>query len=93
MQRSRLNADRTHCPACNEAYTIVESVKSLLSLHYPFYDVVVVNDGSRDATLQILIENPGYRQLSNVWRIQGWYEFLRKRKGWGKMTRTGFLKS
>ena len=24
---------------------------------------------------------------------QGWYEFLRKRKGWGKMTRTGFMKS
>jgi cellulose synthase/poly-beta-1,6-N-acetylglucosamine synthase-like glycosyltransferase len=41
----------------------------------------------------VLIENLGYRQLSNVWRIQGWYEFLRKRKGWGKMTRTGFLKS
>jgi cellulose synthase/poly-beta-1,6-N-acetylglucosamine synthase-like glycosyltransferase len=41
----------------------------------------------------ILIENIGYRQLCNVWRIQGWYEFLRKRKGWGKMTRTGFMKS
>lgn len=41
----------------------------------------------------ILIENLGYRQLSNFWRIQGWYEFLRKRKHWGKMTRTGFLKS
>ena len=44
-------------PAYNEANTIVESLKSLLSLHYPFYEVIVVNDGSRDNTLQILIDN------------------------------------
>jgi cellulose synthase/poly-beta-1,6-N-acetylglucosamine synthase-like glycosyltransferase len=38
----------------------------------------------------ILIENFGYRQLNNIWRLQGWIEFLQKKKSWGKMTRTGF---
>jgi len=31
-------------------------VKSLLSIHYPNYEVVLVNDGSRDRTLLRLIE-------------------------------------
>jgi cellulose synthase/poly-beta-1,6-N-acetylglucosamine synthase-like glycosyltransferase len=37
----------------------------------------------------ILIENFGYRQLNNIWRAQGWWEFMRKKKGWGEMTRSG----
>ena len=37
-------------PEYNEAETIVDSVESLLSLVYPDYEVVVVNDGSKDAT-------------------------------------------
>ncbi len=44
-------------PAYNEERTIVESVRSLLSLEYPEYEVIVVNDGSRDATLDTLIEH------------------------------------
>ena len=43
-------------PAYNEAMTIAESVRSLLSLHYPSFEVIVVNDGSRDETLQVLID-------------------------------------
>ncbi|GAB6090610.1 glycosyltransferase family 2 protein [Spirochaeta dissipatitropha] len=39
-------------PAYNEEKNIVDSVRSLLSLRYPAFDVVVVNDGSSDATLQ-----------------------------------------
>lgn len=38
----------------------------------------------------ILIENFGYRQLNNIWRLQGWIEFLQQKKSWGEMTRTGF---
>ena len=41
-------------PAYNEEATIAYSVRSLLSLHYPLHEVVVVNDGSEDATLEIL---------------------------------------
>lgn len=43
-------------PAFNEQKVIVESVRSLMSLRYPRYEVVVVNDGSTDATLGVLIE-------------------------------------
>jgi cellulose synthase/poly-beta-1,6-N-acetylglucosamine synthase-like glycosyltransferase len=41
-------------PAHNEAATIVQSVRALLALHYPNLEVVVVNDGSRDETLDVL---------------------------------------
>ena len=37
-----------------------------------------------------VVENFGYRQLSNLWRLQGWWQFLRKQQGWGTMTRKGF---
>ena len=43
-------------PAYNEALTIVESIRSLLALQYPTFEVVVVNDGSKDETLQVLID-------------------------------------
>lgn len=35
-------------------------------------------------------ENFGYRQLLGCFRIWGYFEFLRKKKGWGKMARKGF---
>ena len=41
-------------PAYNEAASIVESIRSMLSLNYPDQEIVVVNDGSTDATLQRL---------------------------------------
>jgi cellulose synthase/poly-beta-1,6-N-acetylglucosamine synthase-like glycosyltransferase len=42
-------------PAYNEEATIAESVRSFLALHYPMHEVVVVNDGSKDDTLGILM--------------------------------------
>jgi cellulose synthase/poly-beta-1,6-N-acetylglucosamine synthase-like glycosyltransferase len=43
-------------PAFNEAAGIVESVHSLLALRYPLYEVLVVNDGSTDDTVDRLRE-------------------------------------
>lgn len=43
-------------PAYNEAATIDQSLPSLLALHYPNLEVVVVNDGSTDATMAVLRE-------------------------------------
>ncbi len=43
-------------PAYNEEKTVITNVKSLLSLDYPDFEVVIVNDGSKDKTLQLLIE-------------------------------------
>lgn len=41
-------------PAYNEAPVIVESVRALLAADYPLHEVIVVNDGSRDETLEVL---------------------------------------
>lgn len=42
-------------PAYNEGMTIIENVKSLLSLSYNNYQVIVVNDGSKDNSIELLI--------------------------------------
>ena len=43
-------------PAFNEGMTIIENVKSLLSIQYPFYEFILVNDGSTDNSMELLIE-------------------------------------
>lgn len=41
-------------PAYNEELSIIDSVLALLQLNYPDYEIVVINDGSTDNTLQVL---------------------------------------
>jgi cellulose synthase/poly-beta-1,6-N-acetylglucosamine synthase-like glycosyltransferase len=41
-------------PAFNEAATIADSVRAMLTLSYPDLEVVVINDGSTDDTLAML---------------------------------------
>jgi len=43
-------------PAYNEEKTIITNVHSLLTLEYPLFEVVIVNDGSKDTTLEKLIK-------------------------------------
>ncbi len=43
-------------PAYNEGKTIVENVKSLLSIFYTKLEVIVINDGSKDDCLEKLIK-------------------------------------
>ncbi len=43
-------------PAFNEEKTIIQSANSLLNLKYDDYELVIVNDGSKDNTLKILVE-------------------------------------
>lgn len=46
-------------PAYNEEAGIVASVRSMLQIDYPRYEIVVVNDGSKDGTLRALIDHFG----------------------------------
>jgi cellulose synthase/poly-beta-1,6-N-acetylglucosamine synthase-like glycosyltransferase len=43
-------------PAFNEEATIDVSLRALLALQYPNLEIIVVSDGSKDRTVQVLIE-------------------------------------
>lgn len=57
-------------PAYNEEPTIAESVRSLLTLHYPLHEVVVVNDGSKDDTLGVLMREFDLHESDQPLRAQ-----------------------
>lgn len=42
-------------PAFNEGMTIIFNVRSLLTLNYPKYEIIIINDGSTDNSLEQLI--------------------------------------
>lgn len=67
-------------PAYNEEATISTSVRSMLQLAYPALEIIVINDGSRDGTLEVLRRDFGllpfpeaYRKKLPVRRIRGIY--------------------
>lgn len=43
-------------PAYNEGATIIENVRSLLNIYYNNFEVIIINDGSKDDSLQKLVE-------------------------------------
>lgn len=68
-------------PAYNEAVTIEASLKSLMALRFPSFEIIVVNDGSKDRTLQVLEEKLALRRRDFPYRaaiataaVRGLYE-------------------
>lgn len=57
-------------PAYNEGVTIIANVRSLLALNYPRFEVVIVNDGSKDDTLQKLIDEFELTEVNFAYRQQ-----------------------
>lgn len=57
-------------PAYNEEKNIVQSVYSLISLDYPAFEVIIVNDGSKDNMLNELIDafalEPSEREYETI---------------------------
>jgi poly-beta-1,6-N-acetyl-D-glucosamine synthase len=56
LQSSNLPPISVLAPAYNEEANVVENVRSLLTVNYPAYEIVVINDGSKDGTLSRLID-------------------------------------
>lgn len=46
-------------PSYNEELTIIDNIRSLMALEFPVYEVIVINDGSTDNTLQVLVDEFG----------------------------------
>lgn len=68
-------------PAYNEEKAIVSSIRSLLHLDYPEFEIIVVNDGSKDRTLEevtrafAMVEFPeAYRQRITTEPVNKIYE-------------------
>ena len=68
-------------PAHNEEAWIADSLQSLLNLNYPEFEIVIVNDSSTDATMEILTEKLGLLPVHNPYtdhfgsgRIQGLFK-------------------
>ena len=68
-------------PAFNEERTIVENIRALLSLYYNNYEVVIVNDGSKDETFKRMVEAYDLERVSYFFdyripceRIKGVYK-------------------
>jgi cellulose synthase/poly-beta-1,6-N-acetylglucosamine synthase-like glycosyltransferase len=57
-------------PAFNEEATIAASVRSMLQLAYAEFEVVVINDGSKDGTLEVLKREFGLLPFPEAYRVQ-----------------------
>lgn len=77
-------------PAYNESLNIVENVRSLLSNHYVNYDVIIINDGSKDDSLEKLIA--AYDLVKVDYLINNQIETKPLRKGVFKSTNPAFEK-
>ncbi len=54
--------------AHNEEKTIVETVRSLMMVNYSEFEIVVINDGSTDATLRRLVHEFDLRRVDRIYR-------------------------
>lgn len=57
-------------PAYNEQENIVQNIKSLMTINYPSYEIVVVNDGSTDKTGELVINAFHMHKIETAVRYQ-----------------------
>ena len=76
-------------PAYNESKTIIENIRALMSLYYQDYEVIIVNDGSKDDSLEKVIEH--YKMVKVDYAVNYQLE-SKKIKGIYKSTDKSFSK-
>jgi len=69
-------------PAYNEEVSIVECIRSLSLQDYPNKEIIIVDDGSTDKTLEEVVDNFNLRYVGDMWR--GWDIYLIKTENKGK---------
>jgi cellulose synthase/poly-beta-1,6-N-acetylglucosamine synthase-like glycosyltransferase len=57
-------------PAYNEEATIAGSIQSLLQLTYAEYEIIVINDGSKDRTLDVLMSEFSLSRFPEVYQTR-----------------------
>jgi cellulose synthase/poly-beta-1,6-N-acetylglucosamine synthase-like glycosyltransferase len=57
-------------PAFNEEVTVGDSVRALLQLEYGNYEIIVINDGSTDDTLEVLTKEFSLRRFPEAYRMR-----------------------
>lgn len=55
-------------PAYNEEANITSSIRSLMQMNYPEYEIIVINDGSKDRTMEVLIKEFSLVSFPEVYR-------------------------
>jgi cellulose synthase/poly-beta-1,6-N-acetylglucosamine synthase-like glycosyltransferase len=55
-------------PAHNEDRVIVRTIRSALAVDYPIFEVIVINDGSDDGTLETIVNAFGLKKIDLVYR-------------------------
>lgn len=57
-------------PAYNEEKVILSSIKSLFSLDYKLFEIIIINDGSTDNTLKTLLKSLPVKKVSRPYHKQ-----------------------
>lgn len=72
-------------PAFNESLNVISNIRSLLTLEYPLFEVIIVNDGSTDDTLEVLIQefsltkvDYAYNEILETQPVRGIYRSTEK---------------
>lgn len=80
QQREEMPPVSILIPARNEKNVIIRSVEAALAINYPWVEVIVINDGSTDGMLEMLISryalrriDPLYRDLIKTRPVKGFY--------------------
>ncbi len=55
-------------PAFNEEQVVVRTIRSALAIDYPLFEVIMINDGSEDKTLDTVISSFALKKIDLVYR-------------------------
>ncbi|WP_417886577.1 glycosyltransferase family 2 protein [Zunongwangia sp.] len=67
LQTSDLPKISILAPAYNEGLNIVENVRSLLTINYPGFEIIIINDGSKDDTMSLLKEEYQLEEYQHIY--------------------------